>query len=421
MTPAKRTRLAALTLLLLTFAVLAGCRDRLWLANIDRLETGLRSTHPNLFFHVSQDQFTEALDALRGSVTEKEDHQIVVEMARIAAMVNDGHTGISLLQTGWGAGVFPLNAYLFSDGYYVTDVQEDYEDLLGKKLVSIGGHDIAEVEAAVSKLIFHDEGNEGAVKGALPHNLVIGEALHALGFIEDRKRALFGFADGTSVELHSLLLPLMAIAEDGVSRPDPLTDGLPLYLKGRDVRGRFVQTYFFEYLGDHETLYTAYRRCLSHNDAQIYANELLSLIDLHGPTRIVLDLRHNPGGEYTGDAYPVFAALQQWATQDDGHGLYVLIGRQTQSSAVQLSVNLHRKTNAVFLGEPTGNSVNRYGNLSPFNLVFPPLVVYCSSKSFNYGDEYDGGAFFPDVEIPLSSDQYFAGEDPVLQAVLNDA
>jgi len=38
--------------------------------------------------------------------------------------------------------------------------------------------------------------------------------------------------------------------------------------------------------------------------------------------------------------------------------LFVLIGRETFSAAMGLSIELERQTKAIFVGEPTGSSLN---------------------------------------------------------------
>ena len=57
---------------------------------------------------------------------------------KLVAMVRDGHTGLNPRQFVRG-GVYPVRFYRFSDGMYVRAAAPAYADLVGSKVVRIGG------------------------------------------------------------------------------------------------------------------------------------------------------------------------------------------------------------------------------------------------------------------------------------------
>jgi len=76
------------------------------------------------------------------------------------------------------------------------------------------------------------------------------------------------------------------------------------------------------------------------------------------------------------------------------------------------------KTHAVLYGEPTGGKPNSYGEVRTFTLPSSKMTVQYSTKYWHLNKKADPPALAPDVLIELSSADYFAGRDPVMEAVL---
>ena len=67
-----------------------------WREDLQFAADSLPLRHPNFFHTVSRANYRAALDSLSRRVPELEHHEIVVDLARIVAMVNDGHTRLTL-------------------------------------------------------------------------------------------------------------------------------------------------------------------------------------------------------------------------------------------------------------------------------------------------------------------------------------
>ena len=75
---------------------------------------------------------------------------------------------------------------------------------------------------------------------------------------------------------------------------------------------------------------------------------------------------------------------------------------------------------AVFVGEPTGGSPNLYANVRPVNLSSSGIKVNVSSRYFDFASPDDLRPWIaPDIPVELSSNDYFAGIDAVLQAAID--
>ena len=72
---------------------------------------------------------------------------------------------------------------------------------------------------------------------------------------------------------------------------------------------------------------------------------------------VVIDLRHNSGGDNT-TLRPLLIAIARSRLNHRGH-LFVLIGPYTFSAAQSFTNRLENVIEAIFVGQPTGSNVNQ--------------------------------------------------------------
>jgi hypothetical protein len=307
---------------------------------------------------------------------------------------------------------YPLKLHWFSDGLYVMHTTEAYRRALGCRLVGVGRWDVAEVCLAVRELIPHE--NRIAFKQGAPRYVIVPEILHAMGYVDDMQRATFVFQDADGVEFELELAPLTHQDLPGlklVSAVDWEQTPKPLYLENDAA-------YWYKYIEDSATLYCQYNRCVSLEARPFadFAREVLEFADNHPVERFVLDLRRNGGGN-SQIAEPLIEGLARREQVNQKGRLFVLVGRRTFSSALLNAVQVRRSTRAILVGEPTGQKPNAYGEVKKFVLPNSKLTVQYSTKYFQMV-EGDPPALLPDIHVAVASGDYFAGRDPVMEAVL---
>ena len=148
----------------------------------------------------------------------------------------------------------------------------------------------------------------------------------------------------------------------------------------------------------------------------IFGREVLAFADTHPVKRFVVDLRGNDGGD-SSLAQPLITGIKQRTALNQRGHLFVIMGRGTFSSAILNVLDFKNKTHAIFVGEPTGGKPNHYGEFEEFTLPHSRLRVGYSTKYFTYSQD-DTPSFAPDVRVELSSADYFAGRDSVLEAIM---
>lgn len=374
--------------------------------------TQMPEIHEGAFGIVHAESFAQAVAALNANIPGLADHQIIVGMMRILALLGDAHSGVILYQ--WEAfqeRAYPIELQWFQDGLFVTAVQPGYEDLLALELVQIGDVPISQVMAQLTRIIPHE--NMYRVRAASTNYIIKPVILHALGLAADLNSAAFTFQSAGGYNTRYLIADSSAAMQARWVFAVPRATG-PLYLQKSDST-----YYWYTYLESAQALYFQYNRC-DEQPGTSYVdplNGMAQVIQTQPVARLIIDLRRNPGG--TGAVLQeLLEHLQQHPQFSQQNRLFVLIGNQTFSAAVHLTSLLKQQANAILIGEPTAQGPNFYA--SPRRLVLP-----YSRLNIGYSAAYwESGAasaetITPDIHVTLSSTDYFAGNDPVLNVALS--
>ena len=326
----------------------------------------------------------------------------------------DGHTGIFPLDRSHQRPlhVYPIYLYEFSDGVHVA-AEVGNRGLVGRRVVSIGGVPVDQVLQRVSPLVPRD--NEWSLRSLRPEYVLVAEVLHGLGVAPDTGPLTFTLAarDGSTSEV--VLEPITAASYVSAIRPQfhrIHIGGLPrrpkpLYLAKRRL-DRWTTTFDRK-----RTVYAAYNLTIGYTGD--LARKLRRLASRKRVQRVILDLRHNPGGNNTTYG-PLLEALRSRRINRPGR-LFVLIGRSTFSAAGNFAGEIDMRTRARFVGEPTGGSPNQYGDSTSFRLPATGWTVHvATSHTVRTRSDDPRLAIEPDLPVSLSSEDFLAGRDPVLAA-----
>jgi C-terminal processing protease CtpA/Prc len=131
----------------------------------------------------------------------------------------------------------------------------------------------------------------------------------------------------------------------------------------------------------------------------------------------VFDMRYLQGG--SGDIAIVETIRDDKRVNRPG-GLTVLIGRENFSAATSVAEFFDRETSAVFVGEPTPARADNFRcDCHDFTLPHSGFQLSVPTWYDRFND--DRPEITPDVPMALSSADFFAGRDPVLEAALAGA
>ncbi len=278
---------------------------------------------------------------------------------------------------------------------------------------------VADAAAAVAPYSPFD--NESTIDLVVPTLLTTPEVLRAAGVIDDMAAPHYvvRLTDGSEREIDP---DQLSWEEFVATDPKPIgmtkIDSIPALAR---IDEPFWTTVLDAAPDGGEALYLQYNevvRTSGPRSIDQLADEIDAALSGGNITRLVVDLRYNPGGNVREYA-PLLSVLTTNPTLAAPRSLVVLIGRQTFSAAVLLATELDNLTNAVFVGEPTGGSPNLYADPSPLTLPNSGIVVNVSSEFFEAGGLSDPrDAIAPDIAVTVGLDEFLAGRDPVLDAAL---
>lgn len=381
-------------------------------ADLDRLLAALDATHPEAFHGISRGEFVAALDAYEQQLPDLDDDEAVVGLMRVVAMLSregrDGHQ-FALPRPGHEGAILPLTIYEFAEGVYVTDTPSPGEGLIGARITAIDGTAIDEVLAAVEPLVPRD--GPATVAAFRPLLLLRTEVLRGLGVIGDGAVEVSAVRPDGS-EVTTSLEPMafdayVAWAGDFGMLRLPADDRLRYLADPRPLTVTAI---------DEATVYVRYRNVIPPDVGD--ARELLAsgAVD-----RLILDLRQNPGGDNT-TLGPLLTLVQEFAADHPG-GLIVLTDRVTFSAAANLATRIEQTTDATFIGEAMGGGLNFWDDVRwvVLDALPVPMQVGVSTRYWQFAGADDSRLTIdPDIELPVTAADFFAGRDPVLDAALEE-
>ena len=369
-----------------------------WRADIDFFARELPKRHANAFHAVPREAFDRAVAKLRAQAETANDDEVVVGLARIAAMIGDGHTRINY---PWSVHRLPVGVALFGGDYRIARASPEAADLLGGRITRIDDTAIDEVESRLRGVIAQDE-SEPFVRGALPSTLLIGEILHGLQITHDPMHARITVATDAgekTVEVVNVPGATNPMSWPSASRETPL------------FRQHADDPLFFAFLPGSKTVYVNFRK---YDDLGSRSRDLFKLVDGKPVGKIVIDLRQNGGGDYkVGRKYLVGELAARPNIK-----AYVLIGNRTFSAAMNNAIDFRNDAHAMLVGEPIGEKPNSYQENDEMTLPRSRISVSYSTRFYKFVPDDAPPIVAPDKVISPTWDDFVAGRDPVLDWVL---
>ena len=376
----------------------------------------MAAIHKDLTHGTSRAALDAAVTTLSNKVHTMTDDELLVGVLRIVAMVStagcDAHTGAYI----WGSGTYPveslpLRLWLFpndegdGDQVVIVDALAPQASAVGSRIDSIDGHPIADVLAAIAPIVPRD--NDQTVRLLTPRFLLIPQVLRGLGLATPGPLSMaITTPDGKARTVSVDPIPMA----DYNTWAGPYGLHLPSNL---DVRylSRIEDLVWWQMLPDGDTLYVQDNRIDPVPSAQL--DQLRSALHAPAVARVLLDLRHNYGGELSA-LDPVVQAFEDPAVAQPDR-LFVITGRNTFSGGSLLVARLQHDAHAQIIGEPMGGCPTFYND--PSDLVLPNTgitVGVADDIAVGVDPNDPRQTIQPDVAAVLSREEFLAGRDPAI-------
>ncbi len=390
-----------------------------WRADLAELDAVIRETHPTPFKAISDSELKARVGALDAELPSLADAEIVMRLAEIVAALEDGHSRLTIPRdrpelglvmshstaapTSLPALNFPAAPTIFEkfpDGAYVVAASEAHRDLIGLRLIAIGGVSADAALAAARRASFsNDNGLREIMAASL---LSTPGALAGLGLDADFTYQ-FGGADGAVRTI--TLAPVGDEAITGAFGEPP-----PLHAREADA----------PFLVDRSrpgVIYAAVTEIADGEDERFaaFAKGVAAEAERRN-AKLVIDLRRNFGGDGGLNKTLLLAVANSRKLNCWGR-VFVLTGPRTFSAAQMLVNDLEDLTRTLFVGEATGSPPDHFGDPKKIALKNSGLTLRVSTLHWPSAFGRDRrAATNPDIPAPWTAADYFSGRDPALEA-----
>lgn len=383
------------------------------------MHTAMVANHKNIYHTLTPRKLDEAFAALDHDLPTLSDAQITVRLMAIAALVTDGHSSIGFT---FRPGLTHVGLWMVSypDGIFVEEAAPENKSLLGARLERIGNTPIDEALKRIQPILSCEPGNcTHQLTWPLSMFLADPYVLNGLGLTTSPDAATYTFSHNG----HTSTVTLKPVINARDNHPFVNKDWLrAITTRGEQpIANPWSENFAFAEVPSAHTIYLQSSAIYPPPGQTMdqFADRLEHFIATHSDNRLVIDLRHNSGGDNT-TLRPLLIAIARSRFNHRGH-IFVLIGPYTFSAAQSFTDRLENVTEAIFVGRPTGNNVNQYGDPKSFELPNSHLDVRMASLWWQNKDPTDTRvATFPEIAIPPNTfADTLAGKDDALHYALH--
>ena len=374
--------------------------------------------------------------------------EFYMELRRIAALADNGHSNVTDRPIYEQFGLLPLRAFWFSDGLRVVRGHADHEALIGAEITSIDGRPIDDVEAHLQQF---NGGTSGFFRSYLGPALVLcPAALHAVGLARHPDRITIG---AESMDGGELALTVHVDRDSSEIRdrpwrylnPEPLQGEadwitaighdteIPLYLQSPD------DVFRYELLRDGELAYIQLRANIGRglNSIEAFVRATTRRLEEDMPLSIILDNRQNGGGDLTTTAH--FGLSLPGLAYTEGE-VYVLTSPATFSAGIYTSYFPKAKDaeRTKIIGEPVGDRARFWAETSErfrlpesgysigHSLQLHDIEEGCFDRKLCHMMRYNSawnislGTMEVDWPVPTTFADFMAGRDPLMERLMDE-
>lgn len=395
-----------------------------WQDDLKFLQNTIHDEYSFLFKKTTAAEFDKAVDQLHKDIPNLQEHEIVVGLARLVSSFKYGHTVLGFrYQQYIGFHQLPLNMYEFNDGIYIQGVHKDYASALGAKVIAVAGVPIKDALAAIAPVVPSE--NDQFFKAYAPLYLSSPEVLHAQKVIKELSNTveLTLEKDGKNFKQSFKTIPkgervpvnysLIQQNENWLDARNQ--DNTPYYLKHLD------KIYYYEYLPESKTVYVRQSQIQDDpsEDIPTFYAKVFDFVENNDVEKLIIDVRLNGGGNNYKNK-PVITGIVKTEKINQVGKLFVIIGRRTFSACQNLINEMSNYTNAIFVGEPSSENINFYGDNNRIDLPNSKIPAFLSFAWWQDKPQWENADWTaPHIAIDMSFNEYKTNKDPVLETALN--
>lgn len=382
-----------------------------WVEDLEYLENKLSKQFKNPNPDLPAVLF-DGLQKLKGQAGQLSNEKMAIELGKVLATQQDGHTELDLMQTAVGFNRLPLIFYFFDKDLYIVNTNTDHQNLLGQKVLAFEGVEIEELFQRLLPVMPAD--NKMETIHMAPIYMMAPRLLFELGLISNPNSVHLQLADGTEAKVVALTIEdYQKQVWKNVKDQKELT--YPLYLRNRN------KSYWYQHLDGSNTFYFKYNRVKNQKGEKSIASftkDMFGEIDRIRPNKLIIDVRNNRGGNYNLSKPLIKGILKRpWLNQSGK--IFIFTNRTTFSAASATTLFLKRDAKVTIVGEYSRSKPNGSQNSEVMELPNSNLNISYTNRLIVHWPEKGKEKLPPlDVPIALRFDDYAQAKDPLMDWVL---
>lgn len=419
-------------ILILVFAMPSHSQSidkKLWQDDLRYLQSTIHTKYSNLFYNVTPHQFDSTIEKTIKEIPSMEDYQFQVAVGKIMAMFRIGHTQAGYLfqpfHTATGEKLFPsipIEFYMFSDGFFIKSAASKFKDIVGARILQIGDYPTKEALDKLRPFVNYE--NEQGFIASAPFYLRFPKLVYTAGISGTQDRLKLKY-EKNNQEKEILIDPDQSpvvfkatgleVIPGWLDVSDLSKNPIPVWKQNGDKYRNRV------YLPGTKTYYIRHSVTLNDKDQTLvnFFDQAYDFVEKNDVEKLVLDVRMNGGGNNQ-LIKPIITGIIQLKKINKKGKFFCIIGRRTFSACQNLVNELERYTEVIFVGEPTSENVNFYGDTKTETLPNSKIQVYCSWLWWQNSDPRDFRKFTaPQLAADMSFSDYSNNIDPAMQVIEN--
>ena len=397
-----------------------------WQGDLRYLQQAVHSKYSNLFYNITAADWDKAVDGFYDEIPKLDNNHVLAGFMKLVALFHIGHTQMNTFgmhQQAVGSlslHRYPFQLYWFNDGLYILRADNKYANAVGGKVTSIGNMKTAAALEAIRPLVTYE--NEQGYRSNSVFFLAVPEFLLTQGITNSADEVSISYTRNGKEE--STVFKAAGdnhnFSMTGLDIPEGWADAkkignTPLWQK---EPGAYR---YMEYLPQNKTLYVRHSVTLNDGDKTIAAffTNMAEFIEKNDVQRLILDIRMNGGGNNYLNKAIITSIIASKKINQKGK-FFCIIGRRTFSAAQNLVNEMEKYTEVTYVGEPTGENVNFYGDTRTENLPNSKLQANLSWLWWQNLDPRDTRkATSPALAVDMSFNDYYNNEDPLVKIIFN--
>ena len=380
-----------------------------WQEDLNYLVEEIEKTVPGFKYSETHDQYEALIKELQQNFSLYTENQIIIALQEILNTIQDEGCRIYPFQERLNYKILPLKSYWFDDGVFICDANSTYKHLIGKKVTLVNGNPIDSVFIELQNTLNAD--NIFYQKQLFPAYMQVPEWLNGKGLGENTDEIILSFEDGQTEIVAAEDVAEYIKLNRNLAGKKKLTPGVAT-----------TENFWMEYIPEQKVLIVQFLRIDKDQNGKTFkkfTGEVKKELENRNIDKLVIDNRYGGGGNGF-KLKPFTDMIRDHKGINQRGKLFILTSRTTRGTILELTSILELNTEAIIIGEATGEGPNSVGDGVSIELPNSLIQVSLTKKFWPTSWPEDKRLYVsPNIVVAYSFQDYKTNTDPWMNKVFD--